>query len=244
VNSVSLAFLDQIFSVLFNAEANVRQAGQPRLAIEMAFFKIHQITPALPIDLLIERMDSLLSQPLHNESAPGVVEAQSGYGQPPTPLPAVSSPSPSVQESGDVLPSADQIPDGAPGQGRANGSESGEDAWTRVVAAIGEAKPSIAAALSRARLVSATPQEFVVAIGDSEYTLNLVRKNLALVEKICREHAHRGIQIDFNGGKEDGAKTATAKQEADELRQQLLNHPLVADAVDIFSGKIEDIKIK
>jgi hypothetical protein len=36
----------------------------------------------------------------------------------------------------------------------------------------------------------------------------------------------------------------SAKQKANEMRQQLLNHPLVADAVDIFSGKIEEIKIR
>jgi DNA polymerase-3 subunit gamma/tau len=50
-----------VFTLLFNAEPSVRYASQPRLAIEMAFFKIQQITPALPIDLLIERLDSLLT---------------------------------------------------------------------------------------------------------------------------------------------------------------------------------------
>lgn len=109
---------------------------------------------------------------------------------------------------------------------------------------IGKAKPSIAAALSRAQLRSVSPEKFVVAIQDNEYTLKLIKKNLDWVEAICRQHADRDIKIDFADDKKDDAQVATAKSKANELRQQLLNHPLVADAVDIFSGKIEDIKIK
>ena len=36
VQGVSIAFIDQVFNLLFNAEASVRRASQPRLAIEMA----------------------------------------------------------------------------------------------------------------------------------------------------------------------------------------------------------------
>ena len=79
VKGVSIAFIDQVFTLLFNAEPSVRHASQPRLAIEMAFFKIQQITPALPIDLLIEQLDRLIHDP-NLRPVPGIVEAQSAYG--------------------------------------------------------------------------------------------------------------------------------------------------------------------
>ena len=244
VAGISLAFMDQIFTLLFNAESSVRLANQPRLAIEMVFFKIHQITPALPIDLLIERVDSLLKHPSLQVSPPGIVEAQSAYGHAralPVAPPSSASPSEASVATNPVDSQDSWIAQDAKGAEDAGG---GDDAWSRVIAHIGETKPSIAASLSRAKLISVSPKKFVVAIRDNEYTLNLIKKNLSLVEAVCRQQADRNIQIDFEGDKKDDVQVATVKQKADELRQQLLNHPLVADAVDIFSGKIEDIKFK
>jgi DNA polymerase-3 subunit gamma/tau len=241
---VSLSFMDQIFTLLFNTEQQVRLANQPRLAIEMAFFKIHQITPALPIDVLIERMDNLLSDPSLQVSASTIVEEQTPYGT------ASATPAASDSSTG----SADASATNAPGtsQDRPNFEDAAEtesqgdvaDPWQRVIGQIGKAKPSIAAALSRGQLTSVSPEKFIVAIRDNEYTMNLIKKNLEMVQVICRQYADRDIKIDFADDKKGGTQVETAKQKANELRQQLLNHPLVADAVDIFSGKIEDIKIK
>ena len=247
---VSLSFIDQIFTLLFNSEQRVRLANQPRLAIEMAFFKIHQITPALPIDVLIERMDSLLSHaalqnhPSLQVSASTIVEEQSSYGT------ASATPAASVSSTGPAEASATSVPDTS--QDRPNFEDAAEtesegdvaDPWQRVIGQIGKAKPSIAAALSRGQLTSVSPEKFIVAIRDNEYTMNLIKKNLEMVQSICRQCADRDIKIDFADDKKGDAHVETAKLKANELRQQLLNHPLVADAVDIFSGKIEDIKIK
>ena len=247
VDGVSIAFIDQIFTLLFNAETSVRQASQPRLAIEMVFFKIHQITPTLPIDLLIERMDSLLKNPsLQASPSSGIIETQSTYGQP-----SGSSPMNPHSISPTEAPvmtahHAAQHPNDAPDRGRADSSaDANDDAWSRFLVRMGQAKPSIGAALARAQLVSVSSDKFVVSMRDNDYTMNLVRKNFNLVENVCRQHADRGIHIDFVGdGNDDVQAAVTAKQKANELRQQMLNHPLVADAVDIFGGKIEDIKIK
>lgn len=244
VDGVSIAFIDQVFTLLFNAEATVRHASQPRLAIEMVFFKIHQISPALPIDLLIERMDSLLKDP-NLKPAPGVVEAQSAYGSA-TAQPAprgqgqpVSGRQKAVPESvdNDLPDKSGKVPSGGSGGGD-------DDVWGRMMALVAEKKPSIAAALSRSKLVSVSDQAFTVAVRDNDYTVNMVKKNLAMIEAVCREHAGRGIHVDFSSSAADAKDAATAKQKADDVRQRLLNHPLVGDAVDIFNGKIEEIKIR
>ncbi|MGD9310028.1 MAG: DNA polymerase III subunit gamma/tau, partial [Desulfosarcina sp.] len=149
VEGVSIAFIDQVLTALFSAETSVRQTYQPRLAIEAAFFKIQQITPALPIDALIDRLDSLLRESPPSP-APGIVEAQTTYGMPLAVPPAVQDRHlpPQPDTDGRQTDAADQ----------------GDDAWARVVAAIAEKKPSIAAALSRAHLVSVSDQTFKVAV--------------------------------------------------------------------------------
>lgn len=249
VAGASIAYIDQVFTLLFNAEASVRHAVQPRLAIEIVFFKIHQIVPALPIDLLIQRMDCLLKDPRLAAAAPGIVEVQAAYGDVDIPSQADSPDESGTGDQSGTDHFADHGPEssteGAPTDDHGDGDNRNDnDRWKRVVAIIAETKPSIAATLARSQLVGVSPQAFTVAVRDNDYSMNLVRKNLAMIESVCREQADREIKIDFTGDAAHGAQAATAKQKASDIRQQLLNHPMVADALDIFSGKIEEIKIR
>ena len=240
VAGVSLAFLDQVFGLLFGGETTVRMASQPRLAIEMVFFKIHQITPALPIDVLIERMDSLLKDPSLKMAPPGVAQVQAGYE-----TTAMESTLPPSADTSPPSTGGYEYEQEAKAQNRAPAVSGGEDnVWDRVIQRLKEVKPSIAAALSRARMVSESPERFVVSISGNGYTLNMVKKHLDLVEAACREKAGREIEIEFAGEGKDTQDATVAKQKTTELRHQLLNHPLVADAVEIFRGNIDEIKIK
>jgi DNA polymerase-3 subunit gamma/tau len=247
VQGVSAAFIDQVFTQLFNAETGVKHATQPRLAIEMAFFKIHQISPALPIDLLIERLDRLLKDPRLNATTQGVVEAQSAYGDEEVVLPGDNTADGpekgdrSKQTRSHADKPSESRPEGLPESDATGGKD---DGWRRVVTIIGETKPSIAAALARSQQIAVTPEAFCVAVCDNEYAVNLIRKHLDTIETVCREHTGRGVRIDFSSDAANLSREATAERKANDIRQQLLNHPLVADAIDIFNGKIEEIKIR
>ncbi len=243
VEGVSIAFIDQVFALLFSAESSVRYALQPRLAIEMAFFKIQQITPALPIDLLIERLDTLLNDP-NLRPEPGIVEAQSAYGD--TATPPMAQPRSEFPADGRAVvtaPAGDEPP-ADPDRGQPGDHGHGGDAWRGVIARIEETKPSIAAALTRSQVVSMSQQAFTIKVCDNDYTMNLVKKNLSMIDAVCRELAGRKIHVDFFTGDTEENPATSAKQKADDIRQKLLNHPLLADAVEIFSGKIEEIKIR
>ncbi|MDX2455738.1 DNA polymerase III subunit gamma/tau [Desulfosarcina sp.] len=243
VKGVSIAFIDQVFTLLFNAEPSVRYASQPRLAIEMAFFKIQQITPALPIDLLIEQLDRLIHDPTQRP-VPGIVEAQSAYGDAMTQPTAEPRRTSKTNEPAAAPAPAGNEPLPDPERVQPGDHSPGNDAWRRIIARIAETKPSIAAALSRSQLVSVSEQAFTVKVSDNDYSMNLVKKNLSMIDAVCREHAGRGIHVDFFSGDTELNPATSAKQKADDIRQKLLNHPLLADAVEIFSGKIEEIKIR
>ena len=243
---VSSAYIDQVLSLLFNAETGVRRALQPRLAIEMAFFKIHQITPALPIEQLIERMESLLKAPAV-AAMPGVVEAQAVYGAltaPPPPElaapPVTDRPERSAES---VDPGASEQPvDAAPA---APDGPGGTDAsWQRIAAIIAKTKPSIAAALSRTRLTSASEQEFTVQVRDNGYVMKAIKKHLPLIEAVCREHGGRQVKFEFTSDSVDDQQVEAQRQVAEKLKNELINHPLVSDAIDIFNGDVPTIKLK
>ncbi|MEJ2656506.1 MAG: DNA polymerase III subunit gamma/tau [Desulfobacterales bacterium] len=57
--NIPTTFLNQIFELLFKEEPTIEHASHPRLAIEMVFIRMFQIKPALPIDILIEKLDHL-----------------------------------------------------------------------------------------------------------------------------------------------------------------------------------------
>lgn len=242
VEGVSIAYIDQVFRLLFDGEAGVRHASRPRLAVELVFFKIHQVTPVLPIDQLIQRMDSLLNDSQLTRSA-GVVDAQVGYGN------AANRPSTEnrVPPSGDRRGSLPALPAaGLPNISDRPGSDDVdvEDDWRRVVVSIERSKPSVGAALNRSRLISVSAEAFKVAVSDNDYTIKTIKKNLALIEAACREQAGRGIQIDFSDVDTHANSDASSKQKADAIKKRLSNHPLVTDAMELFGGTFEGIIIK
>ncbi|MBS0013450.1 MAG: DNA polymerase III subunit gamma/tau, partial [Desulfobacterales bacterium] len=59
VEPVSEPYLSQIVNTLFSDEWRIRQSISPRHALEMTFFKLLQIRPAMSMDTLIEKLDQL-----------------------------------------------------------------------------------------------------------------------------------------------------------------------------------------
>jgi len=57
--SSSAATLNQIFDMLFKADALIRVSSQPKLALEMTLIRLLQSKPTLPIDVLIDKLDAL-----------------------------------------------------------------------------------------------------------------------------------------------------------------------------------------
>ena len=243
VGGLSTAAIDQVLSLLFDADAAVRHAVQPRLAIEMVLFKIQQIKPALPIDLLIEHLDRLLNDP-----AAAVRSGPDGGSRPQAPSPPAGPPSRTPAPTGtprsDMPPPADSPADApAVGSGPAKGRDDAS-LWRQVVDAIVAKQPSLGGALSRAQLAEVTENAFTVEVGGNEYAMRRLDKHQATIEAICRQLCGRTVTFRAGGDDERNRRTADSKQKEDGIRQQLLNHPLVADAVDIFSGKIEEIKLR
>jgi len=73
VKNVSELFLSQILDALCKEESAIRYSTQPRLAMEMAFIRVFQIRPALPIEILIEKLDKL---------SKGVYDGPADFGRP------------------------------------------------------------------------------------------------------------------------------------------------------------------
>ncbi len=124
VREVSETHLSQLLDVLFREEATIRHSAQPRIALEMACFRMFQVRPALPIETLIEKLDGLSRgvlteaelerpNPLDVPSSPVRPEISAdGHGTPPAgSAPGTSAFTDSGRTAADSAPtSADSSP--------------------------------------------------------------------------------------------------------------------------------------
>ena len=59
VGNVSAVYLGQLLDAFTREESAVKFSSQPRLALEMAFIRLFQIRPALPIETVLAKLDDL-----------------------------------------------------------------------------------------------------------------------------------------------------------------------------------------
>ena len=234
VKDVSTAFLNQIFDLLFKEEPAIRFSQHPKLVLEMLFIKIFQIKPAMSIDLLIEKLDNLRK---------GIFETEGEN----TPAVAALPISPSCNERvfnterqnipavGEKKPALTTFdPDENPGR-----------TWKRILEIISEEHPSLAANLANSTLKKPDDRSLEIEVNGSSFNITMVKrnKNMAIMEKVCKDFFGEDINVIINAKESRNNENQQEKSRIDRLKHEALNHPLVADAIEIFNGEVVDVKI-
>ena len=110
VREVSEVHLTQLLDVLFREESAIRFAAQPRIALEMALFRMFQIRPALPIETLIDKLDALGRGVLTEAE----LERPDPLDLPPPPATATAAPQAQETRPNPAAPAEKQAPQNAP----------------------------------------------------------------------------------------------------------------------------------
>jgi DNA polymerase-3 subunit gamma/tau len=251
VKSVSVSSLNHIFDMLFSEEATIRYSSLPRLALELVFFRIIQTRPALPIDALIEKLD-LLRKEIHHPSHLQIVEEQRPYAIPePEPDPEPEQMRPLTEPEPESHATVHLHP---PGKSplpllriEALGSESALDAaLKRIVDKVSETSPALAPVLSRSKLKKTENHTLEIHFSGNGFNLNRIRqpKNEALLKSVVNQLFEEPINLTIQAEKEPIPENQVRASQTQYLRQEALNHPLVADVIEIFGGTVVDIKIE
>jgi len=184
--------LTQIFEYVFNEETTVKFSTQPKLALEIAFIKVAQIRPVLPIDVLIEKLDTLRQDIYdHGLDPSGCDEKADPFSDPNSVRPdqeliqdqetfeQISYP---VHERVEQKPKVDSSPDSI---------------WQRIVDKIMESHPPLGANLAACRLKSIDGQRLEIEVNGSGFNLTMIRreKNITVLKKICHEVAGEKLDI-------------------------------------------------
>lgn len=233
VSDVAFTYLNQMFHLLLNEEPTIRLSNQPKLVFELAFIRMCQIKPALPLETLVERLDDLQAR----IGMTGIVTDKPVEKKTPD-----SDHRPSV---------ADLREHTAPSEKTESPKISGESVenldriWKRVIDMTSEQYPFLAATLSKCDVKGLTREGIEIKVNGNDFNRNQVlrSKNIAILEKIIRDVLGRTVRIEISKGNSETPNNQEKRARENQLKQEALSHPLVAEAIEIFNGKVVDVKI-
>ncbi len=250
VKDTSGTYLSQIFDLLFEAETSIRFAPQPKLALEMIFMRLLLLKPALPIDVLIDKLDHLKKE-LGTLPGKGLLETQAGYGSngsmaaPLTPHedvadmeqepPRRSAGLEAVADTGPIPPAPEVV----------SGFDAADDPeilWGKIIDAVARKKPSVASNMAKCRLKEVKDNTLDIEVSGNGFVTKMVTKNIEAVKQVCSHFFGRDMQVTLCRKKDVPAVNSKKPEANGQQEQAALSHPLVSDAIEIFNGTLVDVK--
>jgi len=234
---VSTTFLNQIFDLLFKEEPTIEHASQPRIAMEMVFVRMFQTKPALPIDVLIEKLDHLKK---------GIDECQINSKD------TTNRPMPNVQGKSaqatfkPAAGTAESIETFSAGRIEATDQdETLEKKWEKLFSIFLEEYQSLATNLKNSKIKRLADNRLEIEVNGNDFNIKMVRKekNKGIIKKICSDFFGKEIDLIIHTKKIEEENHPQQTGGTVHLKQEALSHPLVTDALEIFNGKVVDVKI-
>lgn len=227
----SLEDLQRLLAILIRTEADLAVSNSPRLTMEMVLVKLAGLPAGIDVATLIKRLE--------------VLEKQLASGLPPSKGKSVEQiPTPQVVDV--PLP---EDPAGKKSEALPT-MEIGEKSWAGLVEFVKKCrKPRISSLLEQSSLLLLELPRLKIGMPGRYFSLadSDMRQNL---QKMATEYFATAVKVEVekvgNGDKAPlSLHEERTRQESDrqkKLRENALEHPLVKSALNIFGGKIEDVK--
>ncbi|MBI9086828.1 MAG: DNA polymerase III subunit gamma/tau [Desulfobacterales bacterium] len=236
IQNLSTVHVEQLFSQIFGQESAVRMSVQPKLAMEMVILKACQLRPALSIDTLIEKLDQLRTEISGMPPDADLTPVQPATR--PEPMPVASPVAPRPAEEAAPPPSATQAPPGGH-------SHDPDSVWRALFRKLSDTAPSMAASLRDATVSRIDGKGLEIRVAGNGFAVNMARrpKTLEVLRQVCQEHFGRPMAVTVTGSEEVVESPMAKRGRANQKKQEALGHPLVEDALEVFEGKLVDVKI-
>jgi DNA polymerase III subunit gamma/tau len=234
----------RILDLLTKADEELRRAQDPRVTLELALLKMVQMRRLLPFAELVDRVERLAAgHPVPPSPAPRVLAVSAVSA--PTPRPA-DSPAATVARAPAPAPAAVETPTPAPSGATAPATTAvvasgGDDLLAALLAAC-QPRPSLAQPLRSATariegdiLVLEVAPDFVAfaSMHQDEY------------RDLAKSAAGRTLKVQIGSAAVVEEATVAPSQEEvkrERLRQEAAREPSVQEALDLFDGKLLDVR--
>jgi DNA polymerase-3 subunit gamma/tau len=114
--------------------------------------------------------------------------------------------------------------------------------WDPFLNALADSLPFASAILSKGRLQKISNSDIVVELNGTAFDRGRIESKRMEIESVCQDFFGKPLHLTLIGDcapKEYGNDEKSPAR----LRQEILNHPLVADAIKRFNGTVVDVKL-
>ena len=238
VITINEAHLNQLFDLLFKEEPAIKFSSQTKIALEMTCFRLLQTKPALSIDTLIDQLDKLRDEmDVAGDILPDITNNQETDSAPPDPSNLLSSTS--NNKKAHVPPATKQH--SPPSAARLDRQSN----WEKIKKIISADFPSLGANLIKCQLKQLNEKSLVIEVSGNEFNLSMIRKskNLEIIRRVCNDVFDQVMEIEVRASLEPQIDKEKKKKDDSQLKSDALSHPLIAEALEIFDGKLMDVRI-
>jgi DNA polymerase-3 subunit gamma/tau len=243
----------RIFDVLIKVEQDLRWAQDPRVTLELALLKIVQMRRLVPWSDLVARVESLAGgAPMPQRSAPAVNRATAPVPPPTAPAvaaPAVAAPAvaaPAVAAPAVAAPAvaapAVAAPAPAPSAPPPGPSAPAAGGLLGGMLALVQARPSLAQPLRGATL---SEEGDTVVLHVPPDFLAMARMHADEYKDLARKASGRALSVRIEPGQAAAAAGEAAPPAADtreRLHEEAARQPAVKEMLDLFGGRIVDVR--
>jgi DNA polymerase-3 subunit gamma/tau len=232
------ATLQHVLDVFYREEAGIRLSPQPKLALEMAFFRSLQARSALSLDTLIHKLDDLRREISGGGVLPPPAER--------SPVSSAGAGRTAAPPRSEARPPAEAKPAGLAERTAADAGDDLAAAWRGIVEAVSRSHPSLGVNLKKCCLRRADSQGVEIVTPANQFVGSMLQrdKNLALLKRVCADAFGGQPEVAVVIADECGTSTAERRDRKHSRVQETINHPVVADAIEIFDGKLVDVQIR
>ena len=249
VSQMTLTHIGQLFDILFREEPAIRFSSQPKIAIEMALIRMCRIKPVLSIDEVIEKLDTLknaldsgatihAAPQTRDRDASENLSQQEKFRESANSLPLEKEVSAGPCQDGENV-----LPRMVTGKTNHDQQQPPEVIWEKIVKEVSEKHGILGAMLAKARLLGISENRLEIEINDNGLQFRRISQNIAKIRKVCRSLLGKTPEIILKVNENVQEDHQNKIDRETRLKQDALNHPIVADAIEIFNGQLIDVTI-
>ncbi|MDM8526330.1 hypothetical protein QUF80_23370, partial [Desulfococcaceae bacterium HSG8] len=252
VGNLSEIYLSQLLDILFKEESSIRYSEQPKLALEMVFIRMFQAKPVLPIDTLIEKLDNLKKgiyddvPANYRETADRdqIREQQAtDYRQKATDNEQLTTDNRQPTTDNRQLTTDNEQPTTDNIQIAFNPADTTEKTWEKLIGVISDKSPALGAGLTKCMLKNLDDRGMEIEVAGNGFNFSRISKKEDVIKAICSDFFGKEMKIVISAAENQEDDKKNEKKREDSLRQEAMHHPLVEAALEIFDGRVTDVKI-
>ncbi len=225
VEKISSETINQFFTALFEAEATIKFSAQPKLALEVLFIKLTRLNQVISVEDIINKIDNVAKR----------LEINAGHAVKKSLYTVAEQELCQICEKEESTNAALKY------------SGNLEQTWQELFSIFNQRCKALVPCLEKAVLTKIGEDFLEISVGGNSFFADRLKekKSIDAIQEVCLQFFDRHMQINIVEIAEVASveKKSTRNDKAVQLRKEALNHPVVMDALEIFDGKIVDVKI-